>query len=338
MLGSLLVAALLGAPAVLPSIQPPPSRTTSPFVSETRAATEAPSTAVTEQFALSVDEAQRMTVQVKVGENGPFAFLVDTGSERTAISSELAIELKLGVGAPVRVHSLLGTEMVATVNIPQLGVGRQAISVSDAPTFAANHMGAAGILGIDSLRAQRVVFDFKRGEMQLTPGRQAEVRVEEDTIVIRARSRNGRLILTKVMLDGIAISAIIDTGSQMSIGNPALMRRLKRARPARADQEAIEIGSGRAVVKSVTGQIGQVDLARVSRLDLGGVDLTDFTVAFSNARIFEELGYGDKPAILLGMDAMRLFDKVSIDFAQKKVRFDLPDGAMAKRLQTAARW
>lgn len=336
--GSLLFAVLLGAASVPPAPQPAVPRTTSTFVSETRPADAANAPGEAEQFALAEDAAQRMTVQVKVGERGPFAFLVDTGSERTAISRQLASELGLGVGAPVRVHSLLGTQMVATVNIPQLGIGRQALSVSDAPTFEANHMGAAGILGIDSLRAQRVVFDFKRGEMQLTPGRQAEVRLEEDTIVIRARSRGGRLVLTKVMLDGVAISAIIDTGSQMSIGNRALMRRLKRARPARPGEDAIDAASARAVIKSVTGQTGQVDLARVRRLDLGGVDLTDFTVAFSDARIFEELGYGNKPAILLGMDAMRLFDKVSIDFAQKKVRFDLPDGAMAKRLQTAARW
>ena len=336
--GSLLFTILLGAASPLPATQPIAPRTTAPFISETRTVGEAQPTTGVEQFALSIDQAQRMTVQVNVGDRGPYAFLVDTGSERTAISRQLAIELGLAVGAPVRVHSLLGTEMVATVNIPRLGVGRQALAVNDAPTFEAHHMGAAGILGIDSLRAQRVVFDFKRGEMQLTPGRQAEVRVEEDTIVIRARSRGGRLILTKVTLDGIAISAIIDTGSQMSIGNPALLRRLKRARAARPDQSAVDLGSGRAVIKSVTGQTGQVDLARVRRLDLGGVDLTDFIVAFSDARIFQELGYGDKPAILLGMDAMRLFDKVSIDFAQKKVRFDMPEGAMAKRLQTAARW
>lgn len=287
---------------------------------------------------MSVDQAQRMTVQVMVGERGPFAFLVDTGSERTAISRQLAVELGLGVGAPVRVHSLLGTDMVATVNIPRLGVGQQALSISNAPTFEAGHMGAAGILGIDTLRAQRVVFDFKRGEIQLTPGRRADVRLEEDTIVIRARSRGGRLILTKLVLDGIAISAIIDTGSQLSLGNHALMRRLKRVRSARAAHDAIGPVSGRAVIRSVTGQTEQVELARVRRLDLGGVDLADFTVAFTDARIFETLGYGDKPAILLGMDAMQLFDTVSIDFAQKKVRFELPDGSMAKRMQTAARW
>lgn len=345
MLGSLMIVALsLGTGATPPAADPravaPPvaQRMTSPFVSETEVARSREGAAPLDTLALANDQAQRMTVMVSVGGQGPFAFLVDTGSERTAISRQLATQLGLRVGAPVRVHSMLGTEMVETVNIPQLGVGKQALSVIDAPTFEARHIGASGILGIDSLRAQRVVFDFKAREMQITPGRDPDVRLEEDTIVVRARSRNGRLILTKVMLDGIAISAIIDTGSQMSIGNLPLMRRLQRARGTQPDRGLTELGTARTVIESVTGQIGQVELARVKRIDLGGVDLTNFTVAFSNARIFKELGYGDKPAILLGIDAMRLFDKVTIDFAQKKVRFVLPEGTLPNRFQTAARW
>ena len=79
-------------------------------------------------------------------------------------------------------------------------------------------------------------------------------------------------------------------------------------------------------------------MARVQQLDLGGITLTDFPVAFSNARIFKELGYGDKPAILLGMSALRAFDNVSIDLIQNKVRFVLPEGAVPHHFQTAARW
>jgi hypothetical protein len=34
-----------------------------------------------------------------------------------------------------------------------------------------------------------------------------------------------------------------------------------------------------------------------------------------------------RPAILLGMDALKLFDRVVIDFANRRVGFDLPDSA-----------
>lgn len=343
---SMIVALLLGTasapPAAPPSpaIAPPPAASqpaqrTSPFASEAdRARGNDPAT-IADKLALTRDSAQRMTVMVSVGGQGPFAFLVDTGSERTAISRQLASRLGLRVGEPVRVHSVLGSGMVDTVHIPQLGVGRQALSVVDAPTFEDQHIGAAGILGIDSLRSQRVVFDFKGGTMQIAPSRHASVAVEKDTIIVRARSRNGRLILTSVSLDGVPIAAIIDTGAQVSIGNLPLLRKLQRAGRVRIERDPDRVSARRSLVEAVTGEVKSVDMAQVQRLDLGGVEVEHVAVAFAEAQIFKELGYDRKPALLLGIDAMRSFDKVSIDFAQKKVRFVLPEVARTDRYRLA---
>ena len=330
---SMLAALMLCSAAAPPVVQ----RTTPSFESAAERARSGEA-ALADSMAFANDSAQRMTVMVKVGEQGPFAFLVDTGSERTSISRQLAAQLRLRGGLPARVHSVLGSKTVPTVHIPRLGVGKQALSVIDAPTFEAQHLGAAGMLGIDSLQSQRVVFDFKAGEMQIAPSRYESVGViDKDTIVVRARARNGRLILTSVTLDGIAIAAIIDTGAEVSIGNLTLMRQLQRARQLKVQRVPIRANPERAVIEAVTGQVGSVALARVQRLDLGGVEVQNVMVAFSNARIFKELGYGGKPAILLGIDAMRSFEKVSIDFAQKKVRFVLPAGAISNRHRIAAR-
>lgn len=338
MLKSLIAALMLGsgsASAAAPPAAAPVPRTTTTFVSEADTM-RGREPAAADSFAIANDRAQRMTVMVSVAGQGPFAFLVDTGSERTAISRQLATKLGLGVGAPVRVHSILGTEMVATVNIPRLGVGSQALSVIDAPTFEAANIGASGILGIDSLRAQRVVFDFKAGEMRVAPSRHANVVVDKDMIVVRARSRQGRLILTRVTLDGIAIAAIIDTGAQVSVGNLPLLRRLRRAGGVSAKRDAAGVSANGAVIEAVTGETRKVDLARVRRLDLGEIELTDVAVAFSDARIFTALGYDNRPAILLGIDALRAFDQVSIDFGQRKVRFVVPEATRA-RVKTASR-
>jgi predicted aspartyl protease len=335
MMTPLLIVALMLASAAAP-VAPP--RTTTPFSSEAARARVPDHEAGSEALALTADGAERMTVMVHVGQQGPYAFLVDTGSERTAISRQLANSLKLRSGPMTRVHSVLGSDIVETVQIPELSVGKQDLSVIDAPVFTAEHIGAAGMLGIDSLRAQRVVFDFKAGEMRIAPSRFEEVGMRDrNTIVVRARSRQGRLILTNVVLDGIAIAAIIDTGAQVSIGNLPLMRRLQRARQVAVQRIAIKQRGERAEIQAVTGQVKTVDMARVRRLDLGGVELKDVMVAFASAQIFKELGFAGKPAILLGMDAMRSFDKVSIDFAQKKVRFVLPAVAMRDQYQTAAR-
>jgi hypothetical protein len=47
-------------------------------------------------------------------------------------------------------------------------------------------------------------------------------------------------------------------------------------------------------------------------------------VAFADAHPFKRFGLLDRPAMLLGMDTLRVFHRVSVDFAQRKVRFLLP--------------
>ena len=50
-----------------------------------------------------LDATRRMAVQVMVGGQGPFSFLVDTGAERTVIARELAERLKLVEGEKLKV-------------------------------------------------------------------------------------------------------------------------------------------------------------------------------------------------------------------------------------------
>ncbi len=57
-------------------------------------------------------------------------------------------------------------------------------------------MGADGILGLDSLRSQRVLFDFSKQTLTVVPA-DTHVKEDKDTIVVTARVRNGRLILTQ---------------------------------------------------------------------------------------------------------------------------------------------
>jgi hypothetical protein len=57
---------------------------------------------------------------------------------------------------------------------------------------------------------------------------------------------------------------------------------------------------------------------------VAGVDIANLPVAFADAAPFKHFGLTDKPALLLGMDALRLFRRVKIDFPNREVRFLLP--------------
>jgi predicted aspartyl protease len=113
------------------------------------------------------DPNDRMTVPVTIGEHGPYRFVVDTGAERTVISRELADQLQLGASRPILLTSVVDVQRVPTVIIPRLNVGRRTVADIQAPALAQQHLGAQGMLGVDSLQSQRVTFDFRRRELRL---------------------------------------------------------------------------------------------------------------------------------------------------------------------------
>jgi predicted aspartyl protease len=260
-----------------------------------------------------------MTVGVKIGGRGPFPFVIDTGAERTVISTELAGALRLAPSASATLHSLSEVGIVPMVLIPQLTVSNATIQNIRAPALGRANMGAVGILGIDTLQDQRVILDFRKGQMTVMPAAERDSGQSGDDIVVRARSRFGRLVLADAEADGQKIFVILDTGAQLSVGNPALHARLIRKR---------KNASGPIELISVTGGKVQGQAALLHKVRIGGIELRDMSITIADAHIFRQLQLGNRPAILLGMDALRGFNRVSVDFANRKVRFLLPGGAL----------
>ena len=284
----------------------------------------------TDQIAFDSDHAARMTVPVSIDGSGPYNFVVDTGAERTVISRELANRLQLAQGRGARLHSMSEVSDVGTVVIPELRVSRRSVNGINAPALARSHLGADGMLGVDSLQKQRVLFDFEKGQMSVSPSRaRLAAEMDGDTIVVKARSRFGRLILADAEVDGIKISVILDTGTQVSIGNEALRKALlkrKKLGPA----VPIEL-------VSVTGGKLPADYTQIKEFRVGGVNVNDLPVAFAEAHPFRKLNLSTRPALLLGMDALALFDRVAVDFASRRVQFDMPDlSGLDRRTRLAA--
>ncbi len=263
----------------------------------------------------------RLTVPVTINGGGPYHFVVDTGAERTVISRELARELTLAPSSPVTLLSITGTDQVDTAIVPDLKLtsSRSRLSDLQAPILSEYHLGAPGMLGIDSLQTKRVVMDFHKMRMSISDAPRAAI-VDTDEIVVTARRRLGQLILVDADADGQKIAVIIDTGSAVTIGNAMLRKKLA---------ERGRLGLSRPIsITSVTGGQTPADYTQVDRIRIGGVTMTDMPVAFADVQIFHRLGLDRKPALLLGMDALRLFDRVSIDFANRNVRFILKGNAL----------
>ncbi len=271
----------------------------------------------TEDIKFKSDMAQRMTVPVLLVGQGPYRFLVDTGADRTAISRELASRLKFAAGDDASLHSVAGVSTVSTATVPSLQLTRKEIHNINAPLLETANMGADGILGTDSLRSQRVMFDFQAQTLSIVPSAAPDFKAEPGTIVIEGARRNGRLVVTEATANGRPLTVVIDTGSQVSVGNEALRRSLLGAKALS--------GSEQVVLESVTGDKIPGDYMFLRDLQIGGVGLKDLAIVFANAHTFKQLGFQNKPALLLGMNAMRAFKKVSIDFANRKLRVVVPE-------------
>ncbi len=260
----------------------------------------------------------RMTVPVSIAGTSPQKFVVDTGAQRTVISRELAAVLRLAPGRIVRVTGMTGSDSVATVIIPALRVGTIDSPAIEAPAIAAQNLGALGLLGIDTLQGRAVGIDFDTRTMTVTPARRRNrrERTERGEIVVRARSLFGQLVVTDAYCNGVRIRVIIDTGSSVSMGNAALRRKLLR-KPVRSQSIALT---------GVTGQTVMADYSTIDRVMIGSLTITSLPIALTavDAPPFRQFGLAERPAILLGMDALTLFRRVDIDFANREVRLALP--------------
>ena len=86
------------------------------------------------------------------------------------ISRQLANRLGLQPGGAPGCTASSGPDRSNTAIIPQpLSSATSRFGSIDAPMLEAANMGADGMLGVDSLKSQRVLFDFKAKTMSITP-------------------------------------------------------------------------------------------------------------------------------------------------------------------------
>jgi len=275
------------------------------------------------------DKEDRMVVPVKLSGAGPYYFLVDTGADRTAVSREIADKLKLENGQSAELHTITGISEVRTAKVGEVELAQRPQKAIDAAVLEGAFIGADGIVGVDLLRSERIQFDFEKQTMSIVPSATPDFRAEPGTIVIEARRKNGRLIVTDAVANGQHVTVVLDTGSDLCLGNLALRDRLLGKDVAGVDHTV--------QLESVTGAKIDGDYTFIRNLTVADVQLTHLAVVFTDAHTFKQLGLDRKPALLLGMNALRAFKKVSIDFATRKFRVVLPEhSAVESELASAA--
>ena len=255
----------------------------------------------------------RMTVEVNVNGRGPYRFLVDSGADSSVVGQRIANELKLPIGTRVTLNAMTGSAIVDRVIVDELTVGPTTLRDLEVPALAERDLGGDGMIGIDALVHQRLMMDFEKRIIKVEDAKQP-AQLLDGEIVVKAYRRRGQLILTQVTAAGHQIEAVVDTGSEITIGNLALRDKLIRGN---RDKFVTVAATG------VTGVTMELQLARIGELKLGPVTLKNVPIAFADVPPFEVFGLSGQPSLLLGTDLLETFRRVSLDFRARKVRFQL---------------
>ncbi|WP_374571499.1 retropepsin-like aspartic protease [Phenylobacterium sp.] len=272
------------------------------------------------------DHALRLTVPVYLDAEGPFAFVVDTGSNRTVVATEVAARCGFEAAGTAQVHGIISAEPAPLVRVRRLRVGSVISSGLRLPVVAGARLGADGILGIDMMRSRRVKLDFDDQTFSIIPsatdpfaelarGRNSRLSSPRDPVTVPARYRSGQLLLLDVEAAGVPVIAFLDSGSQVTVGNSALRR------AAFADHPRLAGKAIRSELISATGQHAPADFAALPSFRIARQTFEAPLVAFSDLHIFTLWGLQEHPAMLIGVDTLRRFSSVAFDFGRKLITF-----------------
>jgi len=261
------------------------------------------------------DAFEHMLAPVSINGQGPFQFLIDTGANTSCISHALAEKLMLAGAEPALVHTIVGARQRPGVLIDRLQVGqrnRKGVRAAALPLEPE----LDGVLGVDWLAGQRLELGFKTRSLAITRSRNEFSRA--GLAVVPARRRQGQLTIVDADLGGRRISAMIDSGSQMSLCNGPLQALITAGKHRDLGEDRRRVN-----LETLIGERFSGDMTYLPFLRLGGLQLGNVPVVFADMPVFELWGLKTSPAVVLGMDLLTQFDSVALDYGRGQVSFAL---------------
>jgi predicted aspartyl protease len=264
------------------------------------------------------DRANRLVVEVMLNDQGPFNFLLDTGANQSAISAELAQRLGLELASPptIRLQGVTGEKITTAHKVAKLQTGSLVAKNQRLATIDATLGGLDGVLGVEGFRNKRVAAHIVRNRVTIEPS--TRELVAKDFVTFPLEFQHGLLVVVEAALPGIRIKAVIDTGSEASLGNEPLRRAI-------VNRMQVPGAPAMVQVQGVTGtlQRGQTHVTSLLRLERyrsdrhEGVQIDKIPIAYGDFYVFKLWDLKREPALLIGMDILSLMDEVVIDYGHK---------------------
>jgi predicted aspartyl protease len=270
------------------------------------------------QIGASKDKFEHLLAPVDINGEGPFNFILDTGANVSCVSRTLADRLMLTAAGTTAVHTMVGVKDRPSVMIKTLTVGQRHRRDVKAPALPAFGGSVDGLLGVDWLGGQKLVLDIRQKKIEIMPSRGEHA--TQNRIIVPCRRKLGQLTIVDAELSGHKISAMIDSGSQVTMCNfPLHELVLTMEAKSRFPKEHIPVK-----LETIAGEPFSGEMFYLPFLRLGGLELGNVPTVFSPfTEVFDIWGLKTTPALVLGMDLLTQFEAVALDFGRNQVRFDI---------------
>jgi predicted aspartyl protease len=259
------------------------------------------------------DHIGRVVVPVTVNGKGPFRFIVDTGATYSTITPDVvrALGLKPADVPTVVLNGITGTTQVSAVTLDKLQTGDLIIERLLVPVVSGTLMaGADGIFGAAGLTEKSLSVDFQRNRVEISGGVQAAVRAQ--ALRIHATRMTHGLMVLAMQVGRVHALAVIDTGSERTLGNLALRDALdQRRRPGTVAQVTSVYGA--------TAQVEPGEIWRAPTITIDSLRINDVEVVYGDFHVFKVWDMQDKPAIIIGMDVLGTVGSLGIDFKNQVI-------------------
>ncbi|MFT6145855.1 MAG: putative aspartyl protease [Myxococcota bacterium] len=254
---------------------------------------------------LRIHDSGHLFVPLELG-NQTFEFIVDTGASFTVISPQTQAALGIvAVNAEGSVAAGADGQgmMLSIITLPLVNLAGQTLTDVQAAVMPMDHLAdplqqpVSGVLGQNILAQFRVELDLQADTFALSDPNSPRLPTDSWTIPFDffAVAPIMRVFVTGP--DGQRIPAVFDSGAGATILNQAAADCLGAV--AVPDTEVSEATGANDTLLHLAE-------ARLKTLQLANLQLSPSEVYIADLGIFDQLGVGDGPAIILGID---LFDE-----------------------------
>ena len=256
------------------------------------------------------DRLGRIWAPVYLNGKGPYRLVLDTGASRSAVVANVATDLGLPLTGAMMLHGVTGSATVPFVTVDTFVVGDMEAQSVLLPIVPDALGGADGVLGMEGLSDKRIFIDFMHDKITIKHSHMERAPYDYATIPL-TRTSNGLLVAT-AYVGAIRVKAIIDTGGQATVANPALLaallghRRHPELRPS--------------FITGATDDVQPGQDTAMPPVRIGPVSIQANYVTFSNLDIFERWHMTREPVMLVGIDTLGLVDILVIDYRRMELQ------------------